>query len=63
MWRTFCQPGTIEGAGFLPSEVISAVPRQTTRATLGCDGIPSRVFRKCMLTLLLWLLQLFSAYL
>ena len=60
-WSTSRPPGFSCGQGFLASEVITVVRRQRPGAAPGRDGIPPRMFRKCLFTLLPWLVQLFSA--
>ena len=54
-------PKAINGLGVSPSKVIFAVHGQRVGATSGRDGIPPRVFKKCMMTLLPWLVLVYSA--
>ena len=44
-----------------PLEVISEICRQRVGAAPGRDGIPPRMFRTCMMTLLPWLICMYSA--
>ena len=52
MWSTSRPPGSSCKEGFSASEVITAVRRQRPGAAPGRNGIPPRMFRKCLLTLL-----------
>ena len=60
-WSISRPPGFREGIGFSPSKVIKAIRRQRPSAAPGHDRISCRLFRKCLFTLLPWLVQLFSA--
>ena len=61
MWSTSRPHGFRKGIGFSSSEVIIAIQRQRLGAALSQDRISSRLFKKCLFTLLPWLVQLFSA--
>ena len=60
-WRMHRPPGATVAFGVSPLEVISTIRRQRVGAAPGRDGIPPRVFRKCMMTLLLWLTCVYNA--
>ena len=59
-WSTYRPPGLLESERVTRGEVILAIRDTRADAAPGPDGIPARVFKKCMMTLLPWLVWVFQ---
>ena len=59
-WSTHRPPGQGEVPAITRGEVILAVRRTRGDSAPGLDGIPAIVYRRCLLTLLPWLVRIFQ---
>ena len=59
-WSTHRPPGSGETPAVTRAEVILAVRRTRGDSTPGLDGIPALVYKKCLYTLLPWLVRIYQ---
>ena len=59
-WRTHRPPEMPASVGVTPNEVIATIRRMRVGVAPGWDGIPIRVFQKCILIILPWFVVVFS---